>query len=455
MKRLKRLFVAMPYGIRTAPLDYEEPQNTCGIDFNGVWNDILQPAVPPGFETKRADELRQPGLIDRKYIQWLFSAEIVLADLTFHNPNVYYELGIRQALSKKGTVLVACKGTKLPFDVRNQYVIYYDYFAAPGLRSFHAALRQAIENASAQELDSPVHIFLPGLLVRLYQDEKPPEEKVQELSSRIQELEAELTDKHLQEEEQRLLDKLRHATATPRVLNLYHLISSRETKSVNLLEQLAIRLRDASYFDEAIQTLDRALKIAPNDPELLREIGFAYRKKGPTYYSQAEAYMERALELNDHDSELHGILGGLYRRQGEFERALIQYKRAHELEPEDLYPLVTVAAMQGALGRVGEAYASYQKLRDVCERLISKRKADDWTYLCLGQAAIALGDQEAATTAYQEAVDANPPPEHVRSEAEQLEFLIERNFAAEGARAVLPILRHYLEGHEPRDRTSA
>src|SRR4051812_40911459 len=124
---------------------------------------ILQPAVPEEFETKRADELRQPGPIDRLYNEWLFSSDIVLADLTFGNPNVYYELGIRQALSKKGTVLVACKGVRLPFDVRNQYVIPYDYFAAPTLRSFQSQLRQAILNASAQEADSPVHVFLPGL----------------------------------------------------------------------------------------------------------------------------------------------------------------------------------------------------------------------------------------------------------------------------------------------------
>ena len=123
---MQKLFVAMPYGKRKAPLDYEEPDRTCEIDFDAVWEGILQPAVPPGFETKRADELRQPGLIDRMYNEWLFEADIVLADLTFGNPNVYYELGIRQALSKKGTVLVACKGTKLPFDVRNQYVIPYE-----------------------------------------------------------------------------------------------------------------------------------------------------------------------------------------------------------------------------------------------------------------------------------------------------------------------------------------
>jgi tetratricopeptide (TPR) repeat protein len=447
---MKRLFVAMPYGERKAPLDYEEPNKTCVIDFDAVWEGILQPAVPPGFETKRADELRQPGLIDRMYNEWLFDADIVLADLTFGNPNVYYELGIRQALSKKGTVLVACKGSKLPFDVRNQYVINYDYFAAPTLRVFQAELRQAIENASTQEIDSPVHVFLPGLVVGRYRGEKPPEAMVQELLQRIRDLEGALRDQRSQDEEERLLDKVRAATAPPRILSLHQLISTRDIKSVRLLEQLAIGLRDASYFDEAIQTLDRALKIVPNDPELLREIGFVYRKKGPSFYSRAETYMQQALQLNDQDSELYGMLGGLLRRRGDYEGALLEYKRAHQLQPDDLYPLVTVGAMCGALGRLAEAKEWYQKLKITCEKFISQQRADHWAYLCLGEAAIALGDQEAATAAYSKALNSTPPVEHVRSEAEMLEFLVERNFAADDARSILPILREYLVRHESR-----
>ena len=92
----------MPYGKRKAPLDHDKPDVTVEIDFDAVWEEILQPGVPEGLETKRADELRKPGLIDRLYSEWLFDADIVLADLTFGNPNVYYELGIRQALFQEG-----------------------------------------------------------------------------------------------------------------------------------------------------------------------------------------------------------------------------------------------------------------------------------------------------------------------------------------------------------------
>jgi hypothetical protein len=34
---MKKLFVAMPYGKRKAPLDYEEPDKACEIDFDAVW----------------------------------------------------------------------------------------------------------------------------------------------------------------------------------------------------------------------------------------------------------------------------------------------------------------------------------------------------------------------------------------------------------------------------------
>jgi tetratricopeptide (TPR) repeat protein len=449
-----KLFIAMPYGKRKAPLDYEKPDETYVIDFDLVWTQILKPAVPKGFDPKRADELRGPGLIDRKYIELLFEADIVLADLTFGNPNVYYELGIRQALSKKGTVMVACNGTKLPFDVRNQTVIHYDYFASPApraasaLREFQKQLRQAIEEASGPELNSPVHVLLPGLSIGLYKAGKSPEARVQELTQRTHELETTLMNQQSQDGEERLLDKLRMASTAQQVLRLYQLSFHMDIKSVRLLELLAVRLRDSSYFDESLLTLDRALKMDPNDPELLREMGFVYRKKGPEFYSQAEEYMERALRINDFDSELHGMLGGLFKRRCEYEQALIQYKRAHELQPGDLYPLVTVGAMCGALGRIEEAKKWYRMLQTTCEKNISQRHADHWTYLCLGEAAVVLGSQKEANNAYQTAIDTNPPLEHIRSEVEQLEFLVKMNFAAENAKSVLPILQNYLMIHQ-------
>lgn len=442
---MTNLFVAMPYGVRKGPLDYERPERTVKIDFDGVWKGILRPAVPAEFETKRADELLHSGLIDRLYIKWLLEADIVLADLTFFNPNVYYEVGIRQALAKKGTVLVACEGTKLPFDLRNQSVNYYDYFAAPKLPEFISKLRLAIENTALQEVDSPVHVFVPELFVKTYEIGKHPDAVIQELTQRVEQLDRALRERQSREEEERFLGKLQEAHDRGRVFSLYRAISTYEVTSVRLLEKLAIKLRDFSYFDEAIQVLERTIELNPNDWELLRELGFTFRKKGPAFYPMAESYMGRALEINDADAELHGMLGGLFKRRCDYRRALQHYRRAYELEPDNLYSLVTLAGMSGALGLVSEARNLYQKLQATSQQLIIQGGADHWTYFCLGEAAAALNDQNGAIAAYRSAIERNPPVEHVRSEAEQLEFLQERNFAADNMRNVIPILRDYIE----------
>jgi Flp pilus assembly protein TadD len=438
--KMKRLFVAMPYGRRNAPLDYDKPGTTLEIDFDAVWEGILQPAVSSDFETKRADELRQSGLIDRLYNEWLFDSDIVLADLTFGNPNVYYELGIRQALSKKGTVLVACKGTKLPFDVRNQYVINYDYFAAPTLRAFQVQLREAIENASAQEIDSPVHVFLPGLFVGRSADGTSPESRIEQLSKRVRELENDLAGRQSKDEEDRLVRKLGEADSGSRVLGLYRLASSFATSSVDIRERLAKRLRQFGYFDEALEILQEALKVKPKDPEILRELGFVYRKKGPLYYSDAEKCMRDALHLNDTDAELHGMLGGLLKRKEAYSEALLHYRRAYELEPENLYALVNLGGIFAALEDTAEARHWYEVLRTRCDQVIVRGNIDHWVYLCMGEAAVALGEIDRAMLAYRQAIALKPPVEDLRSASEQLEFLAKINFAGEAARGVLPVL---------------
>lgn len=52
-------------------------------------------------------------------------AEIVIADLTLANPNVFYELGIRHAARPWSTILIYNKEMRLPFDVAPLRAIPY------------------------------------------------------------------------------------------------------------------------------------------------------------------------------------------------------------------------------------------------------------------------------------------------------------------------------------------
>jgi len=56
---------------------------------------IIQPVLSefPEFNVKRADHDARPGLIDAQMINDLLNAELVIADLSFSNPNAFYEIG--------------------------------------------------------------------------------------------------------------------------------------------------------------------------------------------------------------------------------------------------------------------------------------------------------------------------------------------------------------------------
>lgn len=58
-------------------------------------------------------------------IKGLLESEIIVADITPPNPNVFYELGFSHALNKT-TILLAQRGSELPFDIRSYRVIFYD-----------------------------------------------------------------------------------------------------------------------------------------------------------------------------------------------------------------------------------------------------------------------------------------------------------------------------------------
>ncbi|OZF32173.1 hypothetical protein CH294_20775 [Rhodococcus sp. 14-2483-1-1] len=68
---------------------------------NQVKTHIIDVALEPlGYETIRADVIDKSGNITTQIVNQLIEADLVIADLTGHNPNVFYELAIRHAFAK-------------------------------------------------------------------------------------------------------------------------------------------------------------------------------------------------------------------------------------------------------------------------------------------------------------------------------------------------------------------
>ncbi|HLN04040.1 MAG TPA: nucleoside 2-deoxyribosyltransferase [Bryobacteraceae bacterium] len=86
---------------------------------------IRKQADAAGFEVVRIDEKAGPGVIFQDIQHEIEQAEIVIAEITPANPNVFYELGYAHALGKP-TILLAQRGSQLPFDIGSFRVVFYN-----------------------------------------------------------------------------------------------------------------------------------------------------------------------------------------------------------------------------------------------------------------------------------------------------------------------------------------
>ena len=113
-------FVAMPFGNKPG-------QDGTLINFNAIYNDLLKPAIEAaGLAVFRVDEEQAAGDIKSDMFQELLIADLVVADLTLDNPNVWYELGVRHALRACGIVLIQGPSDKQPFDIYTDRKLNYN-----------------------------------------------------------------------------------------------------------------------------------------------------------------------------------------------------------------------------------------------------------------------------------------------------------------------------------------
>ncbi|MCW5963963.1 MAG: hypothetical protein KIT83_07985 [Bryobacterales bacterium] len=74
----------------------------------------------------RADHITQPGVITTQVFTHLWNDDLVIADLTGNNPNVFYELAVRH-LRRKPFVHLIQEGEKIPFDVAPNRTITFGF----------------------------------------------------------------------------------------------------------------------------------------------------------------------------------------------------------------------------------------------------------------------------------------------------------------------------------------
>ena len=113
--------------------------------FDELYEEVIQPVCADlGINSYRASDIYRPGVVLQDIIQGLAESNVIIAEITPANPNVFYELGYSHALHKP-VILLAERDTPLPFDVGGYRVIFYEN-AIRGKSSLESELRRHLSN---------------------------------------------------------------------------------------------------------------------------------------------------------------------------------------------------------------------------------------------------------------------------------------------------------------------
>jgi tetratricopeptide (TPR) repeat protein len=292
-------FVAMPFG--TKP---DSKGNL--INFNRVYSDYIKPALEAaGLEVFRADEEQRAGDIRSDMFQELLLADLVVADLTIDNPNVWYELGVRHALRARGVVLVCGGKTTTAFDLYTDRKLRYsikDDGPDPDtldddIEKLAQMVKETMESWHGRKI-SPVYDLMPNL--------KEPDWK----SLRIGDV-REFWEKY--EAWENRISLARKAGDIGDILVL-----ADEAPVAAFRAEAWIRagqsLLKARQFDFALELLERGLEIEPKNLSGLQFKGIclqrlALEKKSGFTLDRARQHYHSVLDDYQTDSETWALLG--------------------------------------------------------------------------------------------------------------------------------------------------
>lgn len=136
---------------------------------NGLFSMVVQPiANEYGMDAVVAHKKDNTGDITSGIVNDIYKAKLVIADLTTLNPNVMYEIALRDAM-KKPIILIAEEGTKLPFDIATMNTIMYtnDFL---GTQELQESLRKRIAKINFENYKAVNLITQSEASISLYEE---------------------------------------------------------------------------------------------------------------------------------------------------------------------------------------------------------------------------------------------------------------------------------------------
>jgi tetratricopeptide (TPR) repeat protein len=420
-------FVAMPFGVKQDSQGHE-------IDFNRVYAELIEPALETaGLEVFRADEEIRGGDIRTDMFQELLIADLVVADLTLDNPNVWYELGVRHALRARGVVLISGGRVTTAFDLYTDRKLRYSV-ANKGpdpstlerdKKNLADMVKATMESWHGRKV-SPVYQLMPNL--------QEPDWK----SLRIGNVREFWQQHEAWESRIALARRAGHIGDVLVLADEAPIAAFRAEAWIKAGEAL----RKAERFGFALEQLDRGLSVDPHNLKGLREQGICLQRlalAGRPGHSldRARAHYRKILELYPQDIETWALLGRVdkdawiaaWRRSGNnpeqmqaeaaYEDALLRaaidsYATAYRSNPGHYYSginALTLMHLHHHLITKDPRYDGEMDTMAGAVRFAAQSEPDEqqrfWSNMTLGDLEVLVGTPEAVQKAYKEALAKN------------------------------------------------
>lgn len=395
-------FVLMPFGTK---------QDTGGglIEFDAVYREVFRPAVEAaGLRPIRGDEEQVGGIIHKLIFERLMLCDYAVADLTWANANVYYELGVRHAMRPYSTVLTFAEGFRLPFDIGPLRGLPYHLDAAGRPvqpKPDRDALADSLRAARQQVTDSPVFQLVDGL----------PVPDISRLKTDVFRERVEYST-HLQ---QRLAEARTKGVAAVRAVE--DEVGDLHDAEAGVLVDLLLSYRAVQAFEEMIRLVG-AMPAAVAHATLVREqYAFALNRAGRQ--DEAERILRQLIAERGPSSETYGLLGRVYkdrweaaRARGEeflarglLDRAIDAYIRGFESDWRDAYPGINaLQLMELRESPDSRRHELLPVVRYSLARRIAATTPDYWDFATLLELALLDHNQAQAQAALAAALTTDP-----------------------------------------------
>jgi tetratricopeptide (TPR) repeat protein len=387
-------FMIMPYGRKATQA--EPGHGPTEIDFNVLWDRGYVPVIQAlGYEPVRADQ-DTGALIITQMLERLYFADLVLADMTIANGNVYYEVGIRHAAKQRGCVLLAADWSRQLFDVAQMRMIRYPLpeieLGETTAPAFQVAIKDAIRTLG--QGISPMHESIPGFPLNV------DEGAASSMRAQMAEMAA-------------FQGSVRAVRALPRDQRMQQaqdLVAIHGTPpmtplvAIALLRLLQDSTNTANDWTIVLGFIEKLDKDLAETAEVQEHLAFALANAGRP--AESIAALEALIDLAGPTPERLGLLGGRFKRQMKsaktsqdvlinLNKAIACYERGMELDLNEYYCSSNLPRLYRQRKRKGDDARADTVLKLViaaCERAKRRGTADEWLRPTLLGAAFDAGD---------------------------------------------------------------